>query len=365
LIYLLAVLTLVCTGCTPTKEASPKETAIPVETPAAEYTKFTRLAYGIFDTEVQLLGYAESQEAFDQIADGLMALLKEYNQYFDIYNSYPGVHNLRYVNDNAAKGPVEIPKPLFDLIAWCREKWESNPSSANAAMGAVLSIWHDYRSAGLSDPSNATLPPMEQLSKAAKHTDFSQVILDKEKLTVYFADPLLKLDVGAIAKGFAADLAREYLRQHMPSYLLSLGGNVITGEPPRDGRLRWGISIQDPDDFSGMLDTVYVYGLSVVTSGDYWRYYVVDGENYHHIIDPKTLMPARHIQAVTVICESSALADYLTTTLFLMPYEEGRKLVESMDGVEALWSLMDGTVVLSDGMTKYARSHGINAYTPY
>lgn len=341
-ICLLAVIALLC----------------PAYTVAEEYAKYSRIAYGIFDTEIQLIGYAKDQESFDETADGLFAMLKEYHKIFDGYNSYPNLKNLWYVNAHGAKGPVEVPKPLFDLLSWCKARWEIEKGGANAAMGAVLSLWHDFRTAGLENPMDAQLPPITALQEAAEHTDFSRVILDAEKQTVFFSDPLLKIDIGAMAKGYAADLCRDYLMENMPSFLLSLGGNVLAGEAPRDGRLHWGVSVQDPNDMSGMLEVLYVDGVSVVTSGDYWRYYVVDGERYHHIIDPDTLMPAQYIQAVTVICESSLLADYLTTTLFLMPYDEGRSLIEEMDGVEALWVLQDDSIFMSSGMEAYARSLG-------
>ncbi|MBE5786467.1 MAG: FAD:protein FMN transferase [Clostridiales bacterium] len=335
---------------------------MPASAPAESYQKYSRYTVGIFDTDVTLIGYTHSQEHFNKTADALFARLNEYNGIFDAYNSYPGVNNLWTVNTYAGKYPVQIPQPLFDLISWCKQQWESGQKGANTAMGAVLSIWHDYRTLGKENPAMAVLPPMEDLIAANAHTDFSNVILDPEAMTVFFADPAISLDIGSVAKGYVGDLVAPFLYAEMPSFLLSLGGNVCAGDPPRDGRKHWGVSVQDPDDFSGMLDVLYVDGVSVVTSGDYWRYYEVDGVRYHHIIDPDTLMPARHIQAVTVVCESSLMADYLTTTLFLMPYEEGLALIESIEGVEALWSLLDGSVHMSSGMAQYARSKGATAY---
>lgn len=335
---------------------------------AAEPQKYSRSMLGIFDTEIILMGYCESQSDFDRAADGLAELLEEYNKLFDVYNAYPGLNNLWYVNRNAGAAPVEIPEALFELLSWCKAQWESGRQETNIALGAVLSIWHDYRTASLADPSAAQLPPMEMLEAAAEHTDFNQVILDAQASTVFFADPLLTLDVGAVAKGFAADKAQAYLSAEMPSFLLSLGGNVVVGQPPRDGRAHWGISVQDPNAAllsllpgTEILDILYVDSLSVVTSGDYWRFYVVDGQRYHHIIDPKTLMPAAYLRQVTVVCESSLLADFLSTTLFTLSYEEGLSLVDSLPGVEAIWALPDGTIKLSDGMARYAQSQGATA----
>ena len=325
------------------------------------YTKFSRRALDVFNTEITLIGYTRTQEEFDQAYEDTMALLRRCDRIFDAYHGYEGLNNLYYVNRHAAEAPVEIPEELFDLISWCKEQWDKSLRSTNIAMGAVLSIWHEYREAGLNDPANAKLPPMDALQAASQHTDLGQVILDAEKQTVFFADPEITLDIGAVAKGWAADAAVPYLSEHMPSFLLSLGGNVYTGEAPLDGRANWAVGVQDPrpdESGAGSLykDIVDVRGLTVVTSGDYWRYYIVDGQRYHHIIDPETLFPSTKMISVTIICESSTLADFLSTTLFVLSAEDGLKLIEGMDGVEALWMLSDGTEQASSGMGQYLRS---------
>ena len=335
--------------------------AVPVCLSENVYTKYNRRVLDIFDTEITLIGYTRTQEEFDQAYEDTLALLERYDRIFDAYHGCDGLNNLYYVNRHAAEAPVEIPPELFDLISWCKDRWNAGLRSTNIAMGAVLSIWHTYREAGLNDPENAKLPPIEDLLAASEHTDFDQVILDAEKQTVFFADPAITLDIGAVAKGWAADAAVPYLREHMPSFLLSLGGNVYAGEAPLDGRANWAVGVQDPrPDESGaggtILDIVDVNNLTVVTSGDYWRYYIVDGQRYHHIIDPETLFPSTEMLSVTVICESSTLADFLSTTLFVLSAEDGLKLIEGMDGVEAFWVLPDGTQQVSSGMAQYLRS---------
>ncbi len=326
--------------------------------------KYSKNYFGAFDTVVQLIGYTDGQETFDRAADALMARLLEYHEAFDGYHSYPEVHNVWYLNRYAGQGPVEVPDCLFDLLSWCKEVSAQVPSKVNIAMGSVLSLWHEERERGLEDPSSAKLPDRAALEEAARHTDFDDVILDPENRTVFFADPELKLDLGAVAKGWAADQAQKDLMETMPSFLVSLGGNVYAGDAPADGRKHWGVSIQNPEGTvlsalqTDYLDVLYVDHMSVVTSGDYQRFYTVDGENYCHIIDPDTLMPAQNMRAVTVLCESSGLADYLSTALFLLPIDEGTALVESLPGVEALFCAMDGTVTMTEGMAAVARSHG-------
>ena len=335
--------------------------AVPVSLSENVYTKFTRRVMGIFDTFITLIGYTRNQEEFDRVCDDTMALLERFDRVFDAYHSYEGLNNLYYVNRHAAEGPVEIPEELFDLISWCKGQWDEGLRSTNIAMGSVLSIWHEYREAGMADPAAAQLPSMEALQAASEHADFDQVILDAEKRTVFFADPEITLDIGAVAKGWAADAVLPYLKEHMPSFLISLGGNVYAGEAPLDGRANWAIGVEEPrpdENGSGMSyrDIVDVHDLTVVTSGDYERYYMVDGQRYHHIIDPVTLFPSTRMISVTIICESSTLADFLSTALFVLSLEDGLNMIESMEGVEALWMLPDGTEQASSGMGQYLRS---------
>lgn len=328
------------------------------------YTKFTRRAFDLFDTEISLTGFAPSQQAFDQAADEAFALLQRYDHIFDGYTPYEGLNNLYYVNLHAGEEPVEAPEELFNLLAWCKEKWAQGLKSTNVAMGAVLSLWHECREEGIQSPENARLPDRESLAKASGHVNLDDVILDPAAHTVFFSDPEVRLDIGAVAKGWAADGAAALLKRTLPSFLLSLGGNVYAGEAPLDGRSAWAVGVQNPlvdaqalaQGETQILDIVDVKNLTVVTSGDYWRYYVVDGERYHHIIDPETLFPSRKMLSVTVICDSSVLADFLSTTLFVLSYEEGLALVQKLPGVEILWVLPDGSIRSTPGMARFARS---------
>lgn len=112
---------------------------------------------------------------------------------------------------------------------------------------------------------------------------------------------------------------------------------------PKMNQITWGIGIQDPDNVNTVFDTVYINNESLVTSGDYERFYVVDGVKYSHIIDASTLMPAMQFRSVTVMTEDSALADALSTALFILPYEKGIALVNSMNDVNCYWIFSDGT----------------------
>ena len=143
-------------------------------------------------------------------------------------------------------------------------------------------------------------------------------------------------------------------KEGVTSGLLDVGGNILAIGSKKDGSL-WRIALQNPD-----LDSekayIHVLGLSdtaLVTSGDYQRFYTVDGKKYHHIIDADTLMPADYFTSVSVLCKDSGLADALSTALFSMDEQSGRKLAESIGGVEVLWVYKDGHESMTDGFGDY------------
>lgn len=305
----------------------------------------------IFDTVTVMLGYAQSEEEFQRSSQAVCDELREYHQLFDIYEDYDGINNLKTVNDNAGKQAVKVDQRIIDLLLDCKKIYEASGGLVNVAMGSVLKVWHDAREEANRIPQNAAVPEEQILKEAAKHCDFDTVIIDEEKSTVYLSDSGQNLDVGAIAKGWALEKVCETAPEGM---LISVGGNIkATGE--KADKSAWVVGVQKPDGENGeYLHTLNVTGGSVVTSGDYQRYYVADGVVYHHIIDPETLYPARYWSAVTVVCEDSGAADALSTALFVTDQANGEVLLEQFDA-EAIWIDANGNVFYSDGIKDMIR----------
>ena len=316
-----------------------------------EMKKYTATYLTLFDTVTTIVGFAESEEAFTEIAQKIHDDLLVYHQLFDVYNDYEGINNLKTINDNAGIAPVQVDEKIITLLQDCKSYYDLTGGKVNVAMGSVLKLWHNARNDGINDPANAYLPDMQKLQEAAEHVDPSNIIIDAEASTVYLSDPDMRLDVGAIAKGWAA----EQVAQAAPEGLLiSVGGNVCaTGPKDADGT-PWVVGIQDPDG-GDYLHTIYVSSGSVVTSGDYQRAYAVDGKVYHHIIDPITLYPSSHWRSVTVVCEHSTLADALSTALFLLPLEAGKALLEKT-GAEAMWVDANGKIFYSNNFQAMIRT---------
>lgn len=309
----------------------------------------------LFDTVTSIVGYTEDEETFQAYAQELYDELKTYHELFDIYNDYPGIANIKTINDQAGIAPVQVDEKIIALLKEAAEMNEKTEGYMNVAMGSVLSLWHEYRTEGVNDPENAKLPPMDQLQEAAKHTDIRQVIIDEEASTVYLPDKDMSLDVGAVAKGYATEMACRKLEEDgLAKGLVSVGGNVRAIGSRDDGSL-WKVGIQNPDLSSETtyLHTVELEDMSLVTSGTYQRYYTVDGKTYHHIIHPQLLMPWDEYASVSILCRDSGMADCLSTAVFNMEFDQGKALIESMDGVEAMWIFQDGREEYSLGFQDY------------
>lgn len=321
--------------------------------------------FDTFDTIVQVIGYSESEKEFSNYAKYTHDRFSKLHKLFDIYNDYEGVNNLKTINDNAGITAVEVDNSLIDLIEFCIDTNQNISDKVNIAMGPVLKIWHEYRTEGMLNPENAKLPPMDELQKAKLLTNIQDIIIDKANNTVFLKKKGMSLDVGAVAKGYATQLVTKELQDKgFTSFIISGGGNIKAVGTPKDPTKKlWGIGLQNPfyfDDNSlkNLIDTAFVSDTSVVTSGDYQRFYTVDGKKYHHLIDPNTLMPQNIYSAVTVMTEISTLADFLSTVLFITPYDEGRKLVDSLDGVEAYWIFPDQTIKNTTQFNKLLKSSG-------
>ena len=306
--------------------------------------------WDVFDTVTTVTGYAAVQAEFDAAAREIHDALLEYHRLYNIYESYDGLRNLKTVNDQAGIGPVPVDERILSLLQFAQTAWTETGSRVNAAMGSVLALWHDAREQALEDPDRAALPDRSALEEAALHTDLSALELDLEAGTAFLTDPDMALDVGALAKGYAVEQVAAAAPDH---FLISVGGNVCATGPKPDGT-PWTVAVENPDG-GDFLKLLYTENRSVVTSGDYQRYFELDGVRYHHIIDPDTLEPAAYWRSVTVVAESSAAADCLSTALFTLPQAEGQQLLDQW-GAEALWIGRDGAQVMSPGFSAYLAS---------
>ncbi|PID82459.1 MAG: thiamine biosynthesis protein ApbE [Clostridiales bacterium] len=305
--------------------------------------------FDLFDTFCEVIFYSTSEEQFTEHALELQAEFEEYSMLYDIYKDYEGLNNLKTVNDNAGIKPVKVDKKIIDLLNYSKKMYKKTDGNVNIAFGSVLKIWHKYREEA------ERIPTIEELKIANEHTNIDDIIINEAESTVFLRDPEMSIDVGSIGKGFAVEEVSKLIEsKERDNILISIGGNVKSIGPKLSGK-PWSVGIQNPDTDSEKpyILRVMLDDMSLVTSGDYQRFYMYEGKKYHHIVNKDTLMPSDKFVSVSVLASDSALSDALTTALFNMDFEEGSNLVESMEGVEAVWIKKDKEIIFSSGFEEY------------
>ncbi len=322
---------------------------------APKYSKFQFQFFDTFDTLIQIVGYATTAEEFEVYTAQAHDRFLELHALFDRFDDHGQNGGIAHINQNAGIAPVKADPIVMELILFSLENQQKADGKVDITAGALTDLWQSYISRyGLSDDPDASLPTADELEQAASLCGIDKLIIDEQAGTVYLTEEGVSLDVGAIAKGFATEIvANELLSAGLSSFSISSGGNVRTVGKQLDEGDPWSVGIQNPFDGavlaqqSSLLGIAQVTDTSVVTSGDYQRYYMVGERRIHHIIDPVTLMPGEYFRSVTVITPHSGFADLVSTAIFLMDYDSGAAFATEHD-IGVMWVLPDGTVVTND-----------------
>ena len=276
-----------------------------------------------FDTAISVTVAADSEAGAEEALDGCMELCREMETIFSRTDPDSELYRVNHRESDS----VEISEELAEVVGFGLEFYEISGGKLDITIAPVLELW-DFRG------GTAVLPDPEELRRALERVDGSSVHLSGRTLTFDREDT--ELDLGALAKGYAADRLKAYLEeQGIASALINLGGNVHTlGERPDGGP--WRVGIQKPFADRGETDRVIeVSGLSVVSSGIYERYFELDGVIYHHVLDPDTGYPVQNtLTQATVVCGESLLGDALSTTCLLLGEEQAAEVLEKYPDVE-------------------------------
>ena len=301
------------------------------------YTK-TSLDCG-FDTFCTLSAYTENEETFNQYYDLMVEEYQHYHKLFDIYHEYPDLHNLKTINDNAGIKPIDVEKPIIDMLNYAKSVNDITGGNFDITSGALLSVWHEYREAGQALNANnqlGNLPTLEELEAASKLSGYEHLLINEDNQTVYLDVKGMRIDVGAIGKGYATEMVALKLKEAGLEYgAVNGGGNQrLIGTKANDDL--WNVGIANPMPSSVQNDSLVAIikdlkDCAIVTSGDYQNYYLgPDNKSYAHIIDLKTLYPANYYHSVSIVTSDSGLADCLSTAIFALEYHEGQALIENL-----------------------------------
>ncbi len=303
--------------------------------------KSTHFALG---TVIEITVLADSESHADAAIDAAMAEIERIGTLF-----YEGNPESPFYRFNQRKGDrVEMPPEVLDLIQRGLEISEITDGGFDMTVGALLELW-DFKA------ERPQLPTEDQIKAALSCVDYRRLSVDHGRQLLIAQSPETELTTGGIAKGYAVDRAMEILaRQSVKGALVNAGGDLRV--LPRGDKKKWRVGIQNPRNPNELLMIVELDSGAVVTSGDYQKFFMIDGKRYHHILNPKTGYPADSCQSVTVIASTTEKADALATGIFVAGPQKGLKIVQKMPSTEVLIVRSDGKLIQSPGWADFVRS---------
>ncbi|MGC6387734.1 FAD:protein FMN transferase [Ewingella sp. S1.OA.A_B6] len=274
----------------------------------------------------------------ESLASRVFRLIKQQENIFTVNRNDS---DIMAINHAAGSHAVSVSPPIFNLIE-CAKAVSLLPDSCfNFTIGPLVKCWK----IGFSGNS---VPDADALRALIALTDPHDVILDEQSCSVFLQKAGMEIDLGAIAKGYIADVVRDFLHQERVQHaLINLGGNVQTLGAGGEGA--WAIGLRTPfSEPDALIGVINVNGKSVVTSGIYERYFECDGHRYHHILDPKTGYPLdNELLSVTVISDNSIDGDIYTTLLYGMGVEKSLRYLHNFPDIEAIFVTRDQQVIFS------------------
>ena len=313
----------------------------------------TREALGTVVT-ITLFSTEENPLTEKQLTDITNDLFNEADRLEHIFSARLNDSELSLLNSSAFISPVQVSEELFNLFDIALNYCSLSEGAFDISIGRLISLWN----IGSDQPY---VPSSDEISSYLNQEGWKKISLDTESKTISYEDNSISVDLGGIAKGYIGDRLKDMAENKgITCGLLSLGGNIVTiGE--RYTKEDWTIGITNPASPDSIIGSLKVSHMSVVTSGDYERYFVENGVKYHHILDPYTGYPSKSgISATTIIGPSSAVCDALSTACFVLGTDRGMLLIESLEDYEAVFIDSSGSIYTSSGISKYNFTANIN-----
>lgn len=312
------------------------------------YSIFNNKGYNITTDSGFYLGTVISIKIFDEQETNQMILNKAFDLIDTIENKLSkNIENseISKVNRNAGEKPIQVSEGTFKVVS--RGIYYSQISNGlfDITVAPLVDLW------GIGSES-ARIPSQQEIIQVLELIDYNKLSLSDEDCSIMLQSKNMAVDLGGIAKGYAADQIVDYLKDEGINHaVINLGGNICVLNDKPDGSL-WRIGIQNPFNKRGThVGIVKIKDKTVVTSGIYERYLEVDGERYHHILNPFTGYPVNNsLASISIVSDSSIDADALSTVVFSMGLDKGSQLVESMDNVEAVFITKHKEIYLTTGI---------------
>lgn len=295
----------------------------------------------LMDTMVSIKVYGNNPET---LKNAVAAAYAEMRRIAELADNFPRPGTAAYnssdvcrINARAGREPVRVDGDLMAMLLLAKKHHELSGGAFDVTVGPLMELW----GFGGKTPH---VPPAEKIQAALGLVDSRHLVLSVAGQTAFLSKAGMKLDLGAVAKGYATEKALQVLQQHgIHKALIDAGGNIrVLGRNAHD--TPWSIGIKDPRKADAVVAVLPLEDAAAVTSGDYYRSFEVGGKRYHHILDPRTGYPADRNMSVTVLTKDAGLADILSTVFFVLPPDSALELAGKMAGVELFLVTADGRI---------------------
>ena len=295
----------------------------------------------IMGTEVTVTVVAKSEAEGSAALDAAMAEVRRLDGMMSLYKDDSEITK---VNLAAGKQPVSVSPEMIEVAEAAARISELTNGAFDVTIGPFSVLWQMRLNEG-------RVPTDEEIANITPRVNYRNIMIDKKASTLFLKNPHMIMDFGGVAKGYAADKAAAVIKRlGIDNGIVAIAGDIrVLGRRP-DGS-PWRIGVQHPREHDKTLTVLDLSDKSISTSGDYERFRMVKKKRYHHILDPRTGKPSSGMISVTVVGDSGALVDPLTTALFIMGTEKGMKLVKEL-GCEAIFEDDQGRIVMTDGIKK-------------
>jgi thiamine biosynthesis lipoprotein len=296
----------------------------------------------LMDTLVTVTVVADSDRKADSSIEKAFSVIERFGDKIDFFKE---TSELSAVNRNAGISPVKVSPETLDIIGKAVYVAEKSGGAFDPTIGPEIGLW---------DFAKKIKPSDDAIRKILPLVGYRKVAIDREKSTVFLKEKGMKMDLGAIAKGYAADLAVDELRRDgITAGIVANAGDIRTFGLKPDGK-PWNVGIRNPRQ-KGESDELFAKAQlsdkAISTSGDYERYFIADGKRYHHILDPRTGYPAGLSRSVTVITDKGAFTDSFSTAVFVLGPEKGMRLLQET-GMEGIIVDASGGVHATEGIRR-------------
>ena len=294
----------------------------------------------LMGSRFELTAVAEDIKLAD---DGIEEGINEIKRIENLISSWDEHSQTSKVNRNAGVQPVKVDKELYDLISRSLRISALTNGAFDISFASVGKLWKF-------DGSMQEPPTPQTIATSIKKINYKNIILNPEDTTVFLKEKGMKIGFGGIGKGYAAEQAKNVMIAYgINSGVVSAAGDLTTWGKSENGTV-WDVAISKPDKSRQILAWLKADETSVVTSGNYEKFFIHEGKRYSHIIDPRTGYPTTGVKSATIVCTNAELGDALATTMFVMGENEGLSLINQLKDIECLIITDDDRLVSSNNL---------------